>query len=110
MNRAKLAELNARAAKEKAVKLPHPVTEAAANLAKAMNEYVPPKKKPTGPRFQELFRLPDGAQFQATYQAEQQQWGVSLTIGSDTRAAYGSSLHKTIMTLGQAWHREQGGK
>ena len=56
-------------------------------------------KKPQPPQF----RLPDGAEFSATYNASAKRWKATLTIGDYVDREEQSGIHHAIHQLGHRW-------
>jgi hypothetical protein len=55
------------------------------------------------------FRLPDGAEFHAAYDAAKQLWAVSLRVpGLPVAEATGGSLHAAMIFLGRQWFDRHG--
>lgn len=52
---------------------------------------------------QTTFRLPDGARFEAVYDAIQENWSVTLAIGQQTYTVVGSGVHWAFRKAGKQW-------
>lgn len=101
---------------------PTPKPDRLANDLKAIAEMpVPPVAASKQPQARKKpkrlpFRLPDGATFTATFDAEQNNWNGTLTIppqGEEpqlTFRATTSGIHGLFMVLGQRWNRRPMGK
>ena len=53
---------------------------------------------------QTKFRLPNGARFEAVYDALQEKWSVTLTIGKQEIAVVGSGIHWALRKAGNQWN------
>ena len=49
------------------------------------------------------FRLPDGAKFEATYDARTSQWSLTLTIGEAQYPVVASGIHWALRKAGKRW-------
>jgi hypothetical protein len=83
-----------------------PPRQAAKPAARQPAKPAPPKKSGPPPR---PFRLPHGAEFHASYDAEARRWTVTLAVpGLDPTEAVVKGVHQGFSELGRRWLEEHG--